>query len=165
MEFIYQLPRSEKWNEGFRISKSAFINDNLIYKIYRFIMALKNKKPYFFVACFLFFSLASYTQKNNAATSFNAAARPKNLSDTALLDLVQKQTLRYFWDFAHPISGLARERSNMAYDYGWETTTTGGTGFGIMSIIVGVERGWISRDTAVKHLLKMVRFLAKLSCH
>jgi hypothetical protein len=85
----------------------------------------------------------------------------KGLSDSALLDLVQKQTFRYFWDFAHPISGLARERSNRAYDYGWETTTTGGTGFGIMALVVAVERGWIGRDTAVSHLLKMVKFLAK----
>jgi hypothetical protein len=85
----------------------------------------------------------------------------KGLSDSALLDLVQKQTFRYFWDFAHPVSGLARERSNRAYDYGWETTTTGGTGFGIMALVVAVERGWIGRDTAVSHLLKMVKFLAK----
>src|SRR6187549_113218 len=80
------------------------------------------------------------------ATTFNPADRPKNLSDSALLDLVQKQTFRYFWDFAHPVSGLSRERSNLA-DYGHETTTIGGTGFGIMSVIVAVERKWITRDT------------------
>ncbi|MFY7653140.1 MAG: hypothetical protein ACOVQE_10565, partial [Chitinophagaceae bacterium] len=49
------------------------------------------------------------------ATDFKAAA---NLSDSALLDIVQKQTVAYFWDFTHPVSGLARERSNVAYDYG-----------------------------------------------
>ncbi|HET9278869.1 MAG TPA: glucoamylase family protein [Flavitalea sp.] len=85
--------------------------------------------------------------------------RPTNLSDSALLDLVQKQTFRYFWDFAHPVSGLARERSNVTSEHGGETTTTGGTGFGIMAIIVAVERGWITRDTAVGHLRKMLRFL------
>src|SRR6476469_5029287 len=79
--------------------------------------------------------------------AFNAANRPKNLSDSALLDLVQKQTFRYFWDFAHPVSGLARERSNVAYDYGNEVVTTGGSGFGIMSVIVAVNRHWIGRDT------------------
>jgi hypothetical protein len=84
-----------------------------------------------------------------------------DLSDSALLDLVQKQTFRYFWDFAHPVSGLARERSNTSFSYGHETVTTGGTGFGVMAIIVAVERKWISRDTAVKHLMKMVRFLEK----
>lgn len=84
-----------------------------------------------------------------------------NQADTALLEKVQHQTFKYFWDFAHPISGLARERSNTVFGYGDEVTTTGGTGFGIMSIIVAVERKWITRDTAVKHLIKMVNFLRK----
>jgi len=85
-------------------------------------------------------------------------AQPKTLSDSALLDTVQKQTFRYFWDFAHPVSGLARERSNLA-EYGPETTTIGGTGFGVMAIIVAAERKWITRDTAAGQLLKIVRFL------
>ena len=90
-----------------------------------------------------------------------AVARPKGLGDEALLDLVQRQTLRYFWDFAHPISGLARERSNSAFGYGPEVVTTGGSGFGVMAIIVGVERGWISKEDAIDRLLQMVRFLYK----
>ena len=85
----------------------------------------------------------------------------KNLSDSALLTLVQRQTFRYFWDFAHPVSGMARERSNPAYGYGDEVVTAGGTGFGVMAIIVAVERGWITRDSAARHLLKMVAFLSK----
>ncbi len=87
--------------------------------------------------------------------------RPVNVTDDALLDLVQKQTFRYFWDFAHPVSGMARERSNSNFGYGHETVTSGGTGFGIMSVIVATERKWISRDTAAKFLLKMVNFLLK----
>lgn len=89
----------------------------------------------------------------------------QSISDTALLTLVQKQSFRYFWEFAHPISGMARERSNIAFDYGNEVTTTGGTGFGVMSIIVAADRGWISRDTAAKHLLKMIKFLAKADAY
>jgi hypothetical protein len=86
-------------------------------------------------------------------------ARPADLGDDALLDLVQRQTFRYFWDFAHPGSGLARERSNVDPDYGLEVVTTGGTGFGIMAILVAVERAWISREAAIDRLLQMVRFL------
>src|SRR6478735_3871420 len=85
----------------------------------------------------------------------------KNISDEDLLDLVQKQTFRYFWDFAHPVSGLARERSNITPAYGHETVAVGGSGFGMMAIIVATERGWITRDTAVRHLLKSVKFLLK----
>ena len=87
------------------------------------------------------------------------------LSDNDLLDLVQKQTFRYFWDFAHPVSGMSRERSNIAYGYGDEVVTTGGTGFGIMSVIVATERKWISRDTAAKFLLRMVNFLLKADAY
>ncbi|MDB5230394.1 MAG: periplasmic beta-glucosidase [Chitinophagaceae bacterium] len=101
----------------------------------------------------LFFSIVS-----------NAQNRPI-LSDSALLDLVQKQTFQYFWDFAHPVSGMARERSNTAFGYGDEVVTTGGTGFGVMAIIVAAERGWITRDTAAKHLLKMVNFLLKANSY
>ncbi|WP_407527692.1 glucoamylase family protein [Lacibacter sp. MH-610] len=96
-----------------------------------------------------------------AQKAFDAKNRPKNLSDTALLELVQQQTFRYFWDFAHPVSGMSRERSNNSFGYGDEVVTTGGTGFGIMSVIVATERKWIGRDTAAKFLLKMVKFLLK----
>jgi hypothetical protein len=89
----------------------------------------------------------------------------QGLSDSALLDEVQRQTFRYFWDFAHPVSGMARERSNKAYNYGSEVVTTGGTGFGVMATVVAVERGWITRDSAARHLVKMVRFLAKADAY
>ncbi len=103
----------------------------------------------------------------------------KNISDSALLDIVQRQTFRFFWHYAHPVSGLARERDNTvrgdyywdyineAYDepnfskntYGPEACAIGGTGFGILSTIVAVNRGWIGRDTALRRLVKMIDFL------
>lgn len=109
----------------------------------------------------LFFLLPLLAQQTHPKPVFDPLKRPGSLSDSALLDLVQKQTFRYFWDFAHPVSGMARERSNENFGYGNETVTTGGTGFGIMSVIVATERKWISRDTAAKFLLKMVSFLLK----
>lgn len=95
------------------------------------------------------------------AFGFAQPSIPNQLSDSALLDLVQKQTFKYFWDFAHPVSGMSRERSNEAYGYGNEVVTTGGTGFGVMSVIVAADRKWIRRDTAARFLLKMVNFLLK----
>lgn len=85
----------------------------------------------------------------------------KGLSDDKLLDVVQRQTFRYFWDYSHPVSGMARERRNNVFDYGNEVVTTGGTGFGIMATIVAVHRSWISRDSAARHILKIVKFLEK----
>ncbi|MGH6901337.1 MAG: glucoamylase family protein, partial [Geminicoccaceae bacterium] len=99
------------------------------------------------------------------ATASSAPARPAQLDDDALLDLVQRQTFRYFWDFAHPVSGLARERSNPGFGYGAEVVCTGGSGFGIMTIIVAVERRWISREAAVDRLLRMVKFLYKANSY
>lgn len=87
----------------------------------------------------------------------------EKLTDEALLDLVQKQTLRYFWDFGHPTSGLARERSNTTFGYGHETCTSGGTGFGVMAIIVGAERKWIGREEAAARVQKIANFLFKAS--
>ena len=114
----------------------------------------------------LFANSVCFAQKqNSAAQGIPVVGIIKNLSDSALLDVVQRQTFRYFWDFAHPVSGMARERSNTSFSYGDEVVTTGGTGFGVMATIVATERGWIGRDTAAKHLLKMVKFLFKANSY
>jgi hypothetical protein len=80
--------------------------------------------------------------------------RQKALSDSALLDLVQKQTFKYFWDFGHPASGLARERNTSG-----DVVTTGGTGFGIMAIVTAVHRNFITRSEGLARIQKMVGFL------
>lgn len=49
---------------------------------------------------------------------------------------------------------MARER--LGSD---DIVTTGGTGFGIMALIVGVHRGYITREEGVNRLLKIVSFL------
>jgi beta-glucosidase len=77
------------------------------------------------------------------------------LSDEALLDLVQRQTLRYFWEYGHPVSGLARERTLRRFD----TVTTGGSGFGIMAMLAGAERGWLPRAQVLERIQKIVDFL------
>ncbi|MGN6618254.1 MAG: glucoamylase family protein [Ilyomonas sp.] len=124
------------------------------------------KKTLLVFVLLLSFFISGMAQKNKAAeANFDPAKRPKNLSDTALLELVQKQTFNYFWDFGHPISAMARERSNVAYDYGDEVVTTGGTGFGIMAMIVAAERKWVPRDSVVARLRKMVNFLLKADAY
>lgn len=129
---------------------------------------MKKRNQLYFAKFFLlslFFYVPGFivAQKTPAGSpaSIPVSGIQKNLSDSALLDVVQKQTFRYFWDFAHPVSGMARERSNKTFGYGDEVVTTGGTGFGIMSVIVAAERKWITRDTAAKFMLKMVNFLLK----
>ncbi len=88
------------------------------------------------------------------STSAVATATSRAMTDEELVESVQRATFRYFWDYGHPISGLARERKGSR-----DTCTSGGTGFGLMAIVVGAERVWIQRDDAALRLLKMVRFL------
>ena len=76
------------------------------------------------------------------------------ISTDELLTKVQERTFAYFWDYAHPVSGLARER--LGSD---ETVTTGGSGFGLMSIPVGIKRGFITREQGAERVLKVVGFL------
>ncbi len=71
-----------------------------------------------------------------------------------LLELTQEKTFKYFWDFADPISGLAREDSSSP-----NIITMGGSGFGIAAFPVGVERGWITRDDAVNRMETILSFL------
>jgi hypothetical protein len=81
------------------------------------------------------------------------------MSDDDLLDLVQRQTLKYFTDFAHPDSGMARERSNNLQQYKRDVVTTGGTGFGIMGMVAGVSRGFMTREDARARIEKIADFL------
>lgn len=93
-----------------------------------------------------------------AAILAGCSHRPARLSDEALLDSLECLTIRYFTDFAEPSTGMARERDNHP---GGDIVTTGGTGFGIMALIAGAERGWVPKEAAISQLERMVDFLGK----
>jgi hypothetical protein len=88
-------------------------------------------------------------------TQIDSTDKFPQISDNALLDSVQRRTFRYFWDYGHPVSGMARERSNATP----ETVTSGGTGFGIMAIPVAINRNFISRAQGLARMQTMVAFL------
>lgn len=90
--------------------------------------------------------------------------KPRRLSDEALLDRVQEHTFRYFWELAHPVSGLIPDRSEPRPEYGPDAVTTGGSGFGVLALIVGAERGFVTRGEVLARLLKMTRFLIRADC-
>jgi len=84
------------------------------------------------------------------------------LADDALLEIVQRQTFRYFWEGAHPVSGLAFDRrtsGTSADDAAEDPVTIGGSGFGVMTLIVATERGWIERAAALERLGRMLELL------
>lgn len=92
---------------------------------------------------------------NESLLSEEATASTTSEPDSVLLDMVQQATFKYFWDYAHPVSGMARER--LGSD---EIVTTGGSGFGVMAILVGIERGFITRDQGVSRMLTILNFLS-----
>jgi hypothetical protein len=91
---------------------------------------------------------------NALAVSDTLSATIHPMTDDEFLDMTQASTFRYFYDYAHPVSGMIRERLNSG-----DIVTTGGSGFGIMAILVGVHRGFITRQQGVDRLLKIVSFL------
>lgn len=94
------------------------------------------------------------TVNKKLLTRIDSAAKFPMLSDADLLTRVQEQTFRYFWDFGHPVSGLARERNSSG-----DVVTTGGSGFGVLCLLVGVERNFITRQQALDRVATIVDFL------
>jgi hypothetical protein len=87
-------------------------------------------------------------------TGIDSTDKFPQISDSALLTLMEQQTFKYFWDFGHPVSGLARERTSSG-----DVVTTGGSGFGIMSMLVAVQRNFITRADALARIDTIVSFL------
>lgn len=87
------------------------------------------------------------------------------LPDDQLLEAVQRQTFRFFWEGAHPDCGLTRDRIPVGPPDREDLVVTGGSGFGVMALIVAVERGWVSRDEALARLRKMLDFLYRATCY
>ena len=104
--------------------------------------------------------------KNNQVSKTLTETKPisKKFTDNQLIDKVQSDALKYFWDFAEPNSLLGRERyheDNIYPDNDKHVITTGGSGFGLMTILVGVDRKFIPRQEAVKRLTHIADFLEK----
>jgi len=108
---------------------------------------------------FLFINCKTEAKKNGNALS---KTNESKWTDDKLLNLIQKQSIDYFWEGAEPNSGLARERLHMDDIYPTSpknTVTTGGSGFGLMALLVGIERGFIPKEDALSRFEKIVDFL------
>ncbi len=115
-------------------------------------------KLVFFSGLFCFLSCKGQQAKQTKQV------KPSEISDDSLLTLVQYHTFQYFWEGAEPVSGLACERIHLDGNYpenDRSVITSGGSGFGIMAILVGIEKGFISRQDGYNRLRKNVGWLAK----
>lgn len=115
-------------------------------------------------AMLLLFVLVSCKNKPASSTDKSMALVADTLSDEALMDTVQRRTFQYFWEGGEPYSGMARERYHIDNIYpagGPEVVTSGGSGFGIMAIVAGIDRGYVSRSEGLARMDKIVSFLEK----
>ncbi|TWI80312.1 hypothetical protein IQ13_2986 [Lacibacter cauensis] len=94
------------------------------------------------------------TVDNTFITQIDSSRKFPAISDDELLTKVQQQTFKYFWDFAHPTSGLARERNTSG-----DLVTSGGSGFGVMAIVTGINRNFITRAQGLQRMQTIVDFL------
>jgi len=100
---------------------------------------------------------ASDHQYTMSPFSKEAHATTKMMSDDELLTMLQEQCFRYYWEGAHPNAGTTLE--NIPGDD--RIVATGASGFGIMALVVGVDRGFITREQGLDRLDKIVSFLEK----
>lgn len=100
----------------------------------------------------------------SAGPSPDGPAPVAGLSDEALLDSVQRRTFLYFWAGAEPVSGMARERIHLDGHYPQNDSsvvTSGGSGFGILALLAGIDRGYVSREDGLARMEKIVSFLER----
>ena len=101
--------------------------------------------------------VASDAEYRESPASAVVSAATHAMSDDELLTMLQEACFRYYWEAAHPDSGMIRE--NLPGDD--RIVATGASGFGIMALVVGVERGFITREQGVERLNKITTFLEK----
>ncbi len=87
-------------------------------------------------------------------TAIDSTDKFPRVSDDELLTLIQRQTFRFFREYAHPVSGMARDRNQNP-----DIVTTGGTGMGVMAIVAAVHRNFITREEGSTQVIKIVDFL------
>ncbi len=127
------------------------------------ISTMKRTVAYILLA-FIICNSADCTGKKEKQNKTDKVPVFRELSDDSLLTLVQYRTFQYFWDGAEPVSGMARERYHVDGEYpdnDKNVVTTGGSGFGVMAVLTGIERGFVTRKEGLDHFKKIVRFLKK----
>ncbi len=126
----------------------------------------KTKKVTFLTLFATFALCACASAESGGGVEKNSeAARPESfVSDSAMLDYVERVHLNYMWDGAEPVSGLARERIHLdgVYpEHDEDVVTLGGSGFGVAGLLAGINRGFIPRDKGVERLMRIVDYLGR----
>lgn len=100
---------------------------------------------------------ASDRNYHESSPSAEVTAATHALNDDEMLTMLEEACFRYYWEGAHPEAGMTLE--NIPGDD--RIVATGASGFGIMALVAGVDRGFITRQQGLERLLKIVTFLEK----
>jgi hypothetical protein len=125
---------------------------------------MKIFRSFFYAFIIVSVSGISCQRDKNQLPKENNEPKKALISDDSLLTLIEYNTFQYFWKGAEPVSGLARERIHMDGIYpenDMNIVTSGGSGFGVMAILVGIERKYITREEGLNRFIKIVDFLKR----
>ncbi len=105
---------------------------------------------------------SSETRDGRQYGEFSATVRGESVAEEreAFLTGVQAAGIRYFTDYAHPVSGLGREwgRVNPPHHVR-RVCALGASGMGLMNMVVGLERGLLPAAETRQLLLRILRFV------
>jgi hypothetical protein len=82
-------------------------------------------------------------------------------TDDQLLDELERASFRYFWEQAHPETGIVVDRCHARDPVTNELGSIAATGFGLTALCIGEKRGFVLRSAAETRALNTLRFLWK----
>ncbi|MFH0909824.1 MAG: glucoamylase family protein [bacterium] len=141
----YSIYRADQANASF-LPRNEAIHATPVYSD----VVRSNGETYFY------YVTAINHEFQESPASATVTAESVAMHEKTLVTYAQEAAFRYFYDYGHPVSGLARERKGSG-----DICTVGGTGFGLMTLMVGADRGFITREEAAARILKILRFLGE----
>jgi hypothetical protein len=89
----------------------------------------------------------------------DVSVAPLSQQDDAFLDELEKANHLFFWEQAHPETGLVKDRCNTRATDTGVVASIAGTGFGLTALCIAQQRGWISLSDARDRAITTLRFL------
>src|SRR5215204_5624413 len=87
----------------------------------------------------------------------------------SFIDDLQQRSFRYFWEQADPQTGLVPDRARMdgsPLDASHQNVASiAATGFGLTSLCIAADRGWISKAEALERTRNTLRFFDSRAFH
>ena len=80
---------------------------------------------------------------------FISSGAAEDAKDTEFLNMVERQSFDYFWKETDPENGLTYNTTELK-----APATNAASGFMLSALLIGIERGWITRQEGYDRALK-----------